>query len=332
MKYLMGLKKYNSDLKFVKADWTGNELTASGLYTNIYGDDIKSFGEALRWMRGDKPLSALKKDQRSPLGFQFIENIADKSSNAIIPLGHASFIVDINGERLLIDPVVSSNKLLKRYTKVPFNLPELNNVDYLLLSHNHRDHLDKSSVKQLARLNPDAVILTGLEIGKILKRWGVNNQIQEAGWYQQFNTSSSLSIDFIPTQHWSRRWLSDTNIHLWGSFMIQDNVSNKTIYYGSDSGYGKHFTDIGNDYDIDIAMIGIGAYEPQWFMKPAHTGPSDAIKAVKDLKARQWIPMHYGTFDLSDEPIFYPEQILREEHREELSQILWMNIGKRIGF
>ena len=248
--YPMELKKYNSELKFVKPDWTGNKLTAEGLYTNIYGDDIKSFGEALRWMRSDNPLAKLKKNQQTTLIYQLIENISEKTSNAIIPLGHASFIVDINGIRLLIDPVVAPNRFLKRYTIVPFNLSELNNVDYLLLSHNHRDHIDKNSVKQLTKLNPDAIILTGLEIGKILKGWGVKNQIQEAGWYQQYNTSEALAIDYLSSRPWSRRWLNDTNIQFWGSFTIQDKSTDKTIYFAHDSGYGQHFRDIGSDYEI----------------------------------------------------------------------------------
>lgn len=328
----MALKKNNSELKIVKSDWTGNKITSKGLYTNLYGDDIKSFNDVRRWMQSVNPLAKLKKAQQSPLTFQSTENISNKNSNAIIPIGHASFIVDLNGKRLLIDPVVAPNRFLKRYTKVPFTISELNNVDYLLLSHNHRDHIDKSSVIQIANFNPDAVILTGLEIGKILKKWGVKNQIQEAGWYQQYKTSETLSIEYLPSQHWSRRWFTDTNINLWGSFILQDKIANKTIYFASDSGYGQHFMEIGNDYEIDIAMIGIGAYEPQWFMHPAHTGPSDAIKAFHDLKAKQWIPMHYGTFDLSDEPIFYPEQILREQHTDALKEIVWMNIGKRIAF
>jgi L-ascorbate metabolism protein UlaG (beta-lactamase superfamily) len=328
----MALKRSNSELRFVKSDWTGNKMNSKGLYTNLYGDDIKSFSDVWRWIRSAKPMAKLKKDQQTPLTFQLIENISVKTSNAIIPIGHASFIVDLNGKRLLIDPVIAANRFLKRYTKVPFTISELNNVDYLLLSHNHRDHIDKRSVIQITNLNPDAVILTGLETGKILRNWGVKNQIQEAGWYQQYNTSETLSITYLPSQHWSRRWLTDTNINLWGSFMLQDKVANKTIYFASDGGYGKHFTDIGNDYEIDIAMIGIGAYEPQWFMRSAHTGPSDAMKAFHDLKAKQMIPMHYGTFDLSDEPIFYPEQILREQHADALKEIVWMDIGKRFAF
>lgn len=328
----MTLKRFNRELPFIKRGWTGNKLNGGGLYTNISGDDIKSFSEVWRWRRGPRPLATLKKGQQSPLKWQMIENIADKSRNTITPLGHASFIIDVNGMRLLIDPVVIPNRFLKRYTKVPFRTPELNNVDYLLLSHNHRDHIDKRSVLQICKYNPDATVLTGLEIGRLLERWGVKNKIQEAGWYQRFKTSRILDIDYLPSHHWSRRWLTDTNTSLWGSFMVQDRISGKTIYFASDSGYEAHFSDIGEDYDIDVAIIGVGAYEPRWFMSSAHTGPAEAIRVFKDLKAKCWIPMHYGTFDLSDEPIFYPEKILREQYPEELEQIRWMKIGKRMDF
>ncbi|WP_281638135.1 MBL fold metallo-hydrolase [Flavobacterium marginilacus] len=326
----MALKKFNTDLKFIKENWKGNELNPKGLYTNLHGDHINSFKEVLKWQTNKSPITKLKKNQVSPLSWQLIDKIRDKSVNAIIPVGHACFIIDLNGTRLLIDPVITENRFLKRYTKVPFEIPDLNNVDYLLLSHNHRDHIDKESILQLCAYNPSAIILTGLEIGKILKSWGVKNEIQEAGWFQQFNTSNNISIDYLPSQHWSRRWLTDTNKNLWGGFMIKDKKADKTIFFAGDSGYAQHFAEIGKDYTIDIAMIGVGAYEPQWFMKYAHTGPSEAIRAFKDLKAKKWIPMHYGTFDLSDEPVYYPEQILKEKHKNELSSIIWMHIGQRI--
>ncbi|RZM20846.1 MAG: Zn-dependent hydrolase, partial [Pedobacter sp.] len=170
----------------------------------------------------------------------------------------------------------------------------------------------------------------GLETGKLLKRWKVKNEIQEAGWFQRFNTIEGIEIDYLPTKHWSRRWLTDTNINLWGSFMIRSTKLNKTIYFGSDSGYGLHFEWIGNHYMIDLAILGIGAYEPQWFMNTAHTGPVDALKAFADLKAKTLMPMHYGTLDLSDEPVYYPEKILREINADEKVSILWMKIGQRM--
>lgn len=323
------MKLFNSELEFVKPDWKGNTLNREGLYTNLYGDDVKGFDDLWRWMSSSRPLTKLKKGQVSPLSWKPISNITDKSRNGIIPVGHACFIIDLNNIRILIDPVIVPNRFMKRYTKVPFQINELVNVDYLLLSHNHRDHIDKNSVIRLCKYNPGAIILTGLEIGKILKGWGLKNEIQEAGWYQRYKTNENLAIDYLPSQHWSRRWITDTNLNLWGSFMIEDKVAQKNIYFAGDSGYGDHFKDIGNDYHIDLALIGIGAYEPQWFMRSAHTGPSDAFKAFKDLKAKYWMPMHYGTFDLSDEPIYYPEKILREKHPEALTNIIWMQIGEK---
>src|SRR5579864_120713 len=182
----MALKSFNSELEFVKPGWKGNELNSKGLYTNLYGDDIKGFSDLWKWMSKPRPLAELKKGQASPLSWKPINNIKDKSSNGIIPIGHACFIIDLNNIRILIDPVISPNRFLKRYTEVPFQMKELVNVDYLLLSHNHRDHIDKNSVIQLCKYNPGAIILTGLEIGKILNRWNIRNEIQEAGWYQQY--------------------------------------------------------------------------------------------------------------------------------------------------
>src|SRR5688500_5838450 len=98
----MRLNTFNKDLKFVKSDWTDNKLNDKGLYTNLYGDDIKSFGDVWRWMRGAKPLAKLKRNQQSPLHWEAIEAIDDKSQHAIIPIGHASFIIDTNRLRLLI--------------------------------------------------------------------------------------------------------------------------------------------------------------------------------------------------------------------------------------
>lgn len=326
----MTLLTHNKDLPFIKSDWKGNKLTQDGLYTNLYGDNLKSFREVWRWKRNPGPLVELKKEQRSPLDWQMTENIIDKNYNTIIPIGHASFIVDINRRRLLIDPVLSSSRFLRRYTKLPFKGPELVNIDYILLSHNHRDHLDKKSVIYICENNPNAIILTGLGIARILRRWGVKNVIQEAGWHQRYNLSDDIEIDYLPSQHWSRRWLLDTNTSLWGSFMILDKLANKNIYFAGDSGYEAHFQEIGKDYDIEIAMIGVGAYEPRWFMKADHTSPSEGIQVFKDLKAKYWIPMHYGTFDVSEEPIYYPEKILKEQYPEELDRIKWMDIGARI--
>ncbi|NOT36343.1 MAG: Zn-dependent hydrolase [Saprospiraceae bacterium] len=321
---------HNPELPFIKDNYKGNLLTEEDRYTNLFGDDLKSLSAVLKWQLGKKPLTKLKENQISPLQQSRIENIHLKNTNAIIPLGHAGFIIDMNEIRIIIDPLIVPNILLKRYTEIPLDPQDLKNVNYLLLSHNHRDHIDKASVIKICRNNPNAVILTGLEIKNVLRKWKITNPIQEAGWYQKYNTLEEIQISYLPTQHWSRRWIKDTNQSLWGSFIIIDKLQNKNIYFGGDSGYGIHYKEFGNMFDIDIAMLGIGAFEPKWFMNTFHTGPEDAIQAFKDLKAKKWIPMHYGTLDLSDEPVFYPEQVLREEFPHELPNINWMTIGERI--
>jgi len=104
----------------------------------------------------------------------------------------------------------------------------------------------------------------------------------------------------------------------------------KTIYFGADSGYGLHFELIGRLYSIDLAILGIGAYEPQWFMNIGHTRLKDALKALRDLKAKTFMPMHYSTFELSEEPVYYPEKFLKELNADNTIHIRWMEVGQRM--
>jgi L-ascorbate metabolism protein UlaG (beta-lactamase superfamily) len=321
---------HNPHLKFIKNDWSGNTITDNGQYQNLDGTSLRTMGEVWKWMSNERPLTKLKKGQQSSLSFSFTDNIADKSIDGLIPIGHAGFVLDMGGLRIVIDPLLYPNSFLKRFTPAPFSGDDLTGIDYLILSHNHRDHIDKQTVKKLTALNPNCKILTGLETGKLLKKWSIKNEIEEAGWYQRYNTIPDVEIDYLPSKHWSRRWLSDTNINLWGSYMIHFTKQNKTLYFGSDSGYGIHFDIIGKMYNIDLALIGIGAYEPMWFMHTGHTGPADALKAFNDLNAKTLMPMHYGTLDISDEPIFYPEKLLRELLNGQPIDVRWMELGQRM--
>src|SRR5690606_38270524 len=117
------------------------------------------------------------------------------------------------------------------------------------------------------------------------------------------------------SRHWGRRYIMDLNHRLWGGFVIQGNK--KTIYFSGDSAYGSHFSDIASIFpQIDYCMIGIGAYKPPFIMEQSHWSPAQAIKAFADTKAKAMIPMHYGTFDLSDEPMSEPLKILRKIQQE----------------
>ncbi|HCZ37686.1 MAG TPA: Zn-dependent hydrolase [Cytophagales bacterium] len=229
-------------------------------------------------------------------------------------LGHASFFIQLSGIRILIDPVFGNLPVGRRFSELPVDAEKLLNIDYILVSHAHYDHCSKKSLQLLATNNPQAKILCGLKLDELIHKW-VNNPIETAGWYQQFNCKDDLNITFLPSRHWANRSMFDVNTTLWGGFMIQ--VGNACIYYGGDSGYGSHFTDIGKLFpNIDVALIGAGAYSPTWFMSPHHQDPHHALKAFHDVGAQTFIPFHYGTFDSADEPMGEPEQILNRLNEE----------------
>jgi L-ascorbate metabolism protein UlaG (beta-lactamase superfamily) len=232
----------------------------------------------------------------------------------IVWLGHASFFIQLSGRRILIDPIFGKLPVGKRFSELPVDPNRLLDINYILVSHAHYDHCDKKSLRLLAANNPGAKILCGLKLDNLIGEW-INNPIQTAGWYQQFDTRDNLKITFLPARHWANRSIFDVNTTLWGGFMIQQ--GDKCIYYGGDSGYGSHFNDIGKLFpDIDIALIGAGAYAPTWFMSPHHQDPYHALKAFHDVGAKTLIPFHYGTFDSADEPMGEPEQILNTLHEE----------------
>ncbi|HNP20714.1 MAG TPA: MBL fold metallo-hydrolase [Panacibacter sp.] len=302
---------HNPELAFIKENWPGNPLNELGQYVNLDGPSEKGLGDLLKWQFGPKPMKQLKKNQQTNVAVETNSNLLRDRNDGITWFGHTTFLFTMAGKHLITDPVFYNVSLLKRYTDLPLAVKELNSIDYILLSHNHRDHCDERSLKELCAYNPDAVILTGLGLSAILRKWRIENPVIEAGWYQAYHEMGDIAITYLPAKHWNRRGFTDLNEMLWGSFMIEYN--HKKIYFGADSGLGCHFEEIGLLYPgIDYAFIGIGAYEPNWFMRTSHTGPADALEAVSMLKAKHFIPMHYGTFDLSDEPIFYPLSELQQ--------------------
>ncbi|HSK74236.1 MAG TPA: MBL fold metallo-hydrolase, partial [Pyrinomonadaceae bacterium] len=125
----------------------------------------------------------------------------------------------------------------------------------------------------------------------------------------------NLKIFFLPVRHWSRRGLFDTNERLWGGFIIQSR--NATIYFSGDSGFDSHYIEAGELFpEIDYFIIGIGGYKPRWFMEPNHNTPEEAFQAFTDAKAKYLVPMHFGRFNLADEPPNEPLRLLKERAAE----------------
>jgi len=221
-------------------------------------------------------------------------------------IGHASWLVQLDGVSLLIDPVFSrSLGPGTRRNVEPALLPEtLPTIDAQLVTHNHRDHLDLPSLKAVR-----APILGGLGLSDFFAREGLN--CRELEWWQEERVGD-VKVRFVPAQHWSQRGVSDTNETLWGGFVVEG--SSARIYHTGDTAYFDGFREIGQRYgQLDAALLPIGAYDPAWFMSKQHLNPEEATQAFLDLGARHFLAMHWGTFQLTDEPLSEPPERLEAE-------------------
>ncbi len=306
--------KSNEELRTVKADWPGTPVDQKDRFINHEFPFLPSTVDLLKWKIGGNQMKTEKENDTGRLEVKDPRPFLESGEDGIMWLGHASFFIRLNGVAILTDPVFGDPSLISRFVPVPSPIDALRQVDYVLLSHDHRDHMDEATLRAIAEKFPNAKFLAGLRSEDVLDEWKTpTNSIGTAGWFQEFAVNDPrLQIYFLPVRHWSRRGLFDTNWRLWGGYVIQSEAA--TIYFGGDSGYGRHYREAAELFPkIDYFLIGIGAYEPRWFMEPNHNNPSDVVKAFVDSGARTLIPMHYGTFDLSDEPPSQPLQQLMDE-------------------
>ncbi|MBC9933098.1 MBL fold metallo-hydrolase [Chitinophaga qingshengii] len=301
---------FNPGLPTIKPDWKGTPLDQNGLFIYEEQPTVNRMGDVVKFMFQRNPQRALKKADTWRITVRRNADWIDDPSDKIVWLGHASFFLQLSGISILIDPMFGKLPIVRRYSVLPVSPDKFSDINYILISHAHYDHCDKNSIKLLSKRNPQAKILAGLQLNRLISQW-VKNPVLTAGWYQQYNLTNDLTITFLPTRHWANRSPFDGNTSLWGSFMIQTDA--QCIYYGGDSGHGSHYKDIASLFPkVDVALIGADAYAPAWFMAQHHQDPYDAVKAFNIIGARYLIPFHYGTFDSADEPMGEPEQILKE--------------------
>ena len=230
-----------------------------------------------------------------------------KDDDYIAWIGHATFLIKLGGTTIITDPVFSKNAgpLIfgpKRYVEPAIQLKEIPKTDVFLLTHNHYDHQDMSTIRRFPY--KDAKVLLPLKLGKYFKKY---KDVNEMDWYEEIKINDHLKITFLPAVHWSKRSLTDTNKTLWGNFLIQ--YKNIKILFACDTGYGNIYKEIGEKYGpIDITMINIGAYDfrPMFDKSIYHTTPEEALNVAQDLKSKKVLGMHWGTFVLSLEPIMEP--------------------------
>ena len=299
----------NPNLQSIMPEYPGNTFY-NGRYKSDEPRIMPSWKSIFKWMFSINPQRREKKRDTFKVPLIQSDNFLTEMHDQMIWLGHASFIIKLNRKTIITDPCLRNLPFKKRKVGLPLPVELIKGLDYILLSHAHRDHLDLPTLKILIKNNPDVRILTGLDIAKLLpKSWRL--KIEEAGWYQIYSDTADIKISYLPAQHWNRRYLTDLDKQLWGSFLIQSSC--KTIYFAGDTAFGNHFDKIRFLADeIDHCIIPIGAYKPNFVMRGVHLNPNEAILAFKILGGKNFIPMHYGTYDLSDEPCGEPIRLISE--------------------
>jgi L-ascorbate metabolism protein UlaG (beta-lactamase superfamily) len=236
-----------------------------------------------------------------------------KDDDYIAWIGHATYLIKLGSMTIITDPVFSKNAgpLIfgpKRFTEPALKLNEIPKTDIFLLTHNHYDHQDMSTIRNFPF--KDAKVLVPLKLGKYFKNY---KDVNEMDWYEEIKINDHLKITFLPAVHWSKRSLTDTNKTLWGNFLIQ--YKDIKILFACDTGYGNIYKEIGDKYGpIDITMINIGAYDfrPMFDKSIYHTTPEEALNVAQDLRSKKVLGMHWGTFVLSLEPIMEPPVRFKE--------------------
>ena len=227
--------------------------------------------------------------------------------DVVIWLGHSAYYIQLAGKRILVDPVLSDHAapfsfLVKAFKgSTLYKAEDIPEIDYLLISHDHYDHLDYATVTQLKDKVKNVVVPLG--IGSHFEYWGYPlSKIHENDWFDTLRTDTGLNIHILPARHYSGRTFT-RNKTLWASYALE--TPNHKIYFGGDSGYGPHFQQIASKLgSFDLVMLDSGQYDPRWPL--IHMNPEEAVQAAVDLKAKAIMPMHIGRFSLSphawDEP------------------------------
>lgn len=248
-------------------------------------------------------------------------------------LGHSTVLIEIDGVRVLTDPVwgprASPSRLFgpKRFQPVPVPLRSMPPIDLVLISHDHYDHLDYPTIRELAK---HAVpFATSLGVGAHLETWGVSSdRIVELDWWESFELpGSDLVVTAAPSQHFSGRGLKDRNATLWSSLVIRS--GRHSVFFSGDTGLTTEYQTIRERLGpFDLVMLEVGAFHPAW--GDIHLGPENALKALALLGGGPFMPVHWGTFSLAMHAWDQPAEVLLQLSEEKTVQLLMPRLGEPV--
>lgn len=308
-------------LRFSALSWLGSLTSALGrdappwhrpdgkFRNNYIGSIDKSFADLRKAFSGERPpLIAFSLAENQPAALR-----ANRTQTTVTWIGHCTILLQVGGLNILTDPHFTERASPlsfagpRRSTPPGLALVDLPELDIILVSHNHYDHLDYSTQCELAKHSPKARVLTPLGLRRWFNNIGISN-VSEHDWWDEFEYGGA-HITAVPTQHWSSRSLFDRNDTLWCGWAVH--MNDFSFIFIGDSGHTQDYRDINAKLgDFDLAAIPIGAYNPRWFMQHAHQNPEEAVQALHDLGAKRGLATHWGTFQLTFEPMEEPPQRL----------------------
>lgn len=300
---------------------------SKGAFFNPWQHMRSSVLDFLRWQLSSNPW-----DKRRPAVIPRLPNDGSglagrEHSGSLTWVGHATFAVHDDADVFLTDPHFGPRALIPKRVQAPgVPLDAVPADAFAVISHNHYDHLDAWTVERLPK---EFAFFVPLGLAQWFRDRGRPNVV-ELDWWQS-TQHGRWEITCLPAQHWSKRIEHARNGTLWCSWLLRN--AQRSYYFAGDTGYFPGFAEIGRRYGpIDVAMLPIGAYEPRWFMEYQHLNPADAWRAFGDLQARHLVPMHWGTFDLTDEPLDEaPRELARvvDAAHGDAARVRVMAIGER---
>lgn len=253
----------------------------------------------------------------------------DPAENVLVWFGHSSYFIQLDGKRFLVDPVFSGNASpipgsLKSFPGTnTYQAADMPAIDFLLITHDHWDHLDYTTIQQLK--HKTGQVICGLGVGEHFRYWGwPDSQLTERNWYDTIDLAPGFTITLTPARHFSGRTFK-RNVSLWTSYVLQ--TPSARLFLGGDSGYGPHFKTIGEQYGpFDLALLDCGQYNKNW--PYIHSTPEEVIQEVKDLRAKSFIPVHHSKFKLAQHPWYEPVE--RVKQLAEGMNMIEPVIGKKV--